>query len=87
MRMLIAGAIRNKAFSGFSDNGRELTRKEAETELRRLLAEGHKYLLVGDPKECPNFDPKGEGCPGHPDNESESSPTMTRAEQADDPRR
>lgn len=61
MRLDIKGCIRNRAFNGFTSNGRDLSRKEAESLLLDKLSEGIKYLPVGD---CDNWDPQ-EGCLGH----------------------
>jgi hypothetical protein len=62
MRLDIAGAIRNKAFNGFTNGkGRDLTRQEAHDQLRLMLHEGHKFMPLGD---CEGFDPQT-GCPGH----------------------
>jgi hypothetical protein len=61
----IAGAIRNKAFSGFTDdNGKPCTRKEAEEFLKSELLKGRRVLPMA---ECEGFDFQT-GCPGHPIN-------------------
>ena len=65
MQVCIEGALRNRSFSGYTDDsGRSLTRKQARQGLLLLQAKGHKYMPLG---ECPGFDPFGKGCPGHPD--------------------
>lgn len=61
IRVSIEGAIRNKAFSGWMQDGVELTRKQAEDMMRHKLAMGEKYLACGD---CEGFSPLT-GCPGH----------------------
>lgn len=62
MRLDIAGAIRNRAFRGFEENGRELHPEVAEAKLRDMLAQGQRYMPLGA---CDAFSPL-EGCPGHP---------------------
>lgn len=63
MKMSIKGAIRNRAFRGFtnSETGRELSPREGEEYLLDCLEKGWKYLPLGD---CPGFDYMT-GCPGH----------------------
>ncbi len=64
MRMSVDGAIRNKAFKGFTDgDGTALSPKYAEAKLRIMQAQGIKYLKVG---ECDNWSEE-EGCLGHKD--------------------
>lgn len=58
MRVDIAGAIRNKAFYGYEEDGEPISPKAAEAELRRRLAAGEKYLATC---KCPTFDPQT-GC-------------------------
>lgn len=58
LKMDIAGAIRNKSFRGFTDNGRPMRPMDAEVELRRRLAAGEKYFQMCD---CRDFDPQA-GC-------------------------
>jgi hypothetical protein len=68
MRMDIKGAIRNKAFRGFTDDeGNELPPKIAEAYLKLLDYNGQKYLKIGD---CDNWDDE-KGCLGHKDNPME----------------
>lgn len=68
-RMDVAGAIRNRAFDGMTDaQGRPIARKYAERMLRQLLAEGVKYLPLGEP--CEGWDDET-GCPGHADVDDE----------------
>jgi len=60
--MDVTGAIRNKSFSHLTgDDGRTLTRAEAEAQLRALEASGVKVIPAGD---CTDFDPQ-KGCRGH----------------------
>jgi protein gp37 len=62
VKLDIAGAIKNKSFAGFSDDqGKFLTRQQAEAELMAMQAKGIKYMSMGD---CQGFDPQV-GCPGH----------------------
>jgi hypothetical protein len=65
MQLDVAGALRNGGTSldGLQDTaqGRTLDREEARLALIDMLADGVKYIPVGD---CPTFDP-ATGCPGH----------------------
>lgn len=62
LRACVEGMLRNKSFSGLTDeSGKALSRSQAEQRLRELLASGVRYLRVGD---CDAFDPTT-GCPGH----------------------
>jgi hypothetical protein len=64
MCMDIRGAIKNKAFSGFTnDDGSPATREQALEYLMDELAKGHDVIPLG---ECDNFDFK-KGCLGHED--------------------
>jgi len=60
----VAGALRNRSFSGMldADTGRELTRAEAKAALEKLLAQGVRVLPMA--KECDGFSDQ-KGCPGH----------------------
>lgn len=58
LKMDIAGAIRNRAFNAFTENGHPISPKKAEAELRKRLAAGEKYFPMCD---CPDFDPQT-GC-------------------------
>lgn len=63
MRMDIAGAIRNRAFRGYTDDaGNPVDPKIVEQELRAMLARGVKFMVMGGP--CPDFSQET-GCPGH----------------------
>lgn len=63
MRISVRGALRNKAFKGWTgDNGEPLTPKRAEMELKMMRHKGIKYFPMG---QCEGFDPET-GCPGHP---------------------
>ncbi len=63
LRMSVDGALRNRSFDCLQDDdGRELTRREAEDQLRALSARGVKFVPAGG---CDGFDPES-GCPGHP---------------------
>lgn len=65
----IEGAIRNKAFSIFSDdNGNPISAAEGEKYLRAELAKGHRVIPMG---KCDNFDYQ-KGCQGH----SEKAPLI-----------
>lgn len=59
MRGDIAGMIRNKLFHGFEHNGKPVSPKKAEAELRQRLAAGEKYIACC---KCADFDPQT-GCP------------------------
>ena len=63
LRISIDGAIRNKMFKGFIENGKELSPEIAESKLKLLRHEGKKYLKIG---ECDNWSEE-EGCLGHED--------------------
>ncbi len=64
--MDIAGALRNGDLGAFhTDQGRKLSRREAKKWLEYELAMGKKLIPLCDPCDCPNFDAKGGGCPGH----------------------
>lgn len=58
MKVDIAGAIKNKVFYGYEEDGKPVSPKAAEAELRRRLAAGEKYLATC---KCPTFDPQT-GC-------------------------
>jgi hypothetical protein len=61
----VAGMLVNRSFDALSgDGGRPLTRREAEAELRALLARGVKLISSSD--ECSGFSEQT-GCPGHPE--------------------
>jgi hypothetical protein len=63
MHVSVNGALKNKAFVGFSDAaGNIMTKKQAEAHLTIMQMKGIKYVRDGD---CDNFDPN-EGCLGHP---------------------
>jgi hypothetical protein len=65
MRMSIEGALRNKAFSAFTDeNGQKMPRRLVQKALQYELAMGRKLMPVG---KCDNFDPVEHGCLGHHD--------------------
>lgn len=58
----IAGALKNKIFKGFmTDDGMELSEREAEKQLEKLKAKGVKVMPLG---KCDGFDDQT-GCPGH----------------------
>lgn len=60
----VDGMLRNRNFDALSgDDGRPLTRVEAEAELRALSARGAKRIRGSD--ECAGFSEQT-GCPGHP---------------------
>lgn len=62
MRLNISGAIRNKAFEGFTDEkGNTLPPEVAELQLKIMQWEGKKYLKIGD---CDNWSDE-DGCLGH----------------------
>ena len=63
MRADVEGMIRHRSFDALQhDDGRPMTRHEAEDELFRLHARGVQYIPVSE--ECDGFDPQ-DGCPGH----------------------
>ncbi len=71
LQLDIAGTIRNGNFKGFTDaNGHAIRPAVARDMLRLKLARGERFMLVGDPKGCPNFSPQT-GCPGHPDEKAQ----------------
>lgn len=60
----IEGIIRQRAYGCLTDDdGRPMSRRDAENELLRRHAAGEKYLSTG---KCEGFDTQT-GCPGHPD--------------------
>jgi hypothetical protein len=59
----VDGALANRAFDFLSDNGKPLTRIEAEAALRTLVEQGVKRIKSTD--ECVGFSDQT-GCPGHP---------------------
>lgn len=60
----IEGMLRNRAFVGLQhDDGRPMSRREAENELFALHAKGVKYIPASS---CDAFDPE-DGCKGHPE--------------------
>ena len=64
MAMSVEGAIRNRAFKGFTDDkGNPMTEAQAETELFNLLKSGIELIPLSP--DCEGFDPI-KGCPGHP---------------------
>ncbi len=75
MRINIAGAVRNKAFKGFTENGHDLTPKQAEDRLRLMLYEGKKFMCMG---QCPDSVP-GKGCSGHVDSSKMETTTVEAA--------
>ncbi len=67
LKIDLAGAVRNKDFRGFADEHGHPLRPAVVRDMMRLkMAHGEKFMLVGDASECPEFDAKGGGCPGHP---------------------
>lgn len=46
------------------DNGRIMSDKEARVEIQERIDQGHKLMCCSD--NCEDFDPFGNGCPGHP---------------------
>lgn len=65
MSVSVDGAIRNKAFYGFTDkSGKLMTKKQAEAHLTILQMNGIKLLPMDG---CDNFDPE-KGCLGHDHN-------------------
>lgn len=59
----VQGMLRNRSFDCLQhDDGRPMTRREAEDELFALHAKGVKLIPAGP---CEGFDPQS-GCPGHP---------------------
>lgn len=63
MQADVEGMLRNRSFLGLQhDDGRPMTRREAENELFRLHAKGIKYIPASS--DCAGFDPQ-DGCPGH----------------------
>lgn len=63
MCMDVRGALRNESFDGFThpEDGREMTRAEAEDALWKIHATGVKVIPVG---KCDDFDDQT-GCRGH----------------------
>ena len=62
MAVSVAGALRNKAFYGFTDgSGKLMSKAAAKAELLRLQAHGVEVIPMDG---CDDFDPK-EGCRGH----------------------
>ncbi len=66
----VRGALRRapQSLRGmFSDTttGRALSVAEATEFLLDHLQQGHVVIPTCDPAKCPDFDYKGEGCPGH----------------------
>jgi protein gp37 len=59
----VAGMLRNQSFDCLDDDGRPLTRVEAEAQLRALLARGVK--LIKGSNDCVGFSDQT-GCLGHP---------------------
>ena len=47
------------------DNGNPCSDAAVRKELQDHLAKGHTCLPMCDPAECPDFDYRGGGCPGH----------------------
>ena len=67
MKQSIAGCLRNNPIGTIDfledENGKPLSDTEARIELKKLLAQGHTVMPVGD--NCEGFDVFGGGCPGH----------------------
>ncbi len=59
LKMSISGAIQNRAFGGFEENGIPVSRKQVERMLLERLSAGEKYFPMCD---CKDFDPQT-GCP------------------------
>jgi protein gp37 len=62
--MSVEGAIANRSFDGLTDEGRPLSRAEAEAGLRALAAKGVKLISAAG-GECVGFSDQT-GCPRHP---------------------
>lgn len=68
MCMSVRGAIRNKAFGGFTDkSGKPVSKAKVQEFLLDELSKGHEVVPMG---ECDNFCYKT-GCKGHPHKEGE----------------
>lgn len=64
VRADVEGMLRHRSFDCLQhDDGRPMTRREAEDALFSLHAKGVKYIPAS--AECDGFDPQA-GCPGHP---------------------
>lgn len=64
MSLSIEGALRNKAFKGFTDDkGAPMHPERVEAELRKLHERGDKLMSMAA-KECIGFSTQT-GCPGH----------------------
>lgn len=61
LRLDIAGALQNKQFRGFMEDGKPMPESAVKLELERRFAAGEKYFPMGD---CPEFS-TDTGCPGH----------------------
>lgn len=61
LRLDIAGALQNKHFRGFMEDGKPMPESAVKLELERRFAAGEKYFPMGD---CPEFSTET-GCPGH----------------------
>lgn len=71
MCMDIEGFLKNsgkKAFNGLfkDDYGHPISGKVAKDMLRLELHKRKKFLLLAKADECPDFDPYGGRCSGHP---------------------
>jgi hypothetical protein len=68
--MDIQGALRNmkprEMVGVFTHDGRELSPAEARAYLKMQAYKGDKLIPCCSDAECPDFDRKGGGCPGHP---------------------
>jgi hypothetical protein len=65
MALNIDGALQHGKLNYFTENGQPVRPAVARDILKLKLARGEKLMLMGDPKECPDFSPET-GCPGHP---------------------
>lgn len=76
MMLSVRGALRrsDRELNGWliDDDNRRLNGREAREVLMDQLSEGKEVLPLCDPKDCPDFDYSGGGCPGHAIEESET---------------
>lgn len=70
MQISIRGALKNctdKELRGLftNDDGTKPSASKVKDFLMDELAKGHTILPLCNSKDCPDFDRKGGGCPGH----------------------
>lgn len=72
MSLSVEGALRQKMFGGFEEDGKPVSKAKAKAYLEQCKAEGKKVIPMCSDEECPDFDYQ-KGCPGHPIPEQEPS--------------